>query len=329
MQNRLYCIVFYILIYFTILINYEIKSNKSFFITLINKIYYTEYKRTIFYQIYIRLASDRYQFLKTFIVFALIFTLLVSSLYPLSCKYFFIPVFILLVFDFLFLSIFIHYIKVFIFNLKVHTQFINKQFLFAQKISDETQYNTPPRYSEYFIMALPTYIKNRQKTNDEFEHKLLDMKNFIWIWRLYKQSEMKPYVYFMAIVTIETFFIIIFYKLYYWEYLDHSKGFFVFMFLLIWTIYLIVRLKSLLGLDYFRYLFTDYQKRIELRKIMRNLTIYQKDIFSNKFKLYNIKDILKELSIIKNTLVKILDYFIGFVTTVLFVSILTFILGLK
>jgi hypothetical protein len=321
MQESFFFLAFFLSIYTV----YEILS---LFWLLFKHAEYTECKRTIFYQVYKKSFSKRYQLLKIFIAFALIFTLLISYFYPLSFKYFFIPIFILLLFDFLFLSIFIHYIKVFIFNLKIHIQFIDKQFLFAQKISDETQYNTP-RYSEYFIMALPTYIKNRQESNDRFEHKFLDIKNFIWIWRLYRQSEMKPYVYFIAIIIIETFFIILFYKLYYWEYLDHSRGFFVFMFLLIWTIYLIVRLKSLLGLDYFRYLFTDYQKRIELRKIMRNLTIYQKDIFSNNFELYHIKDILKELSIIKNTLVKMLDYFIGFVTTVLFVSILTFILGLK
>jgi len=226
-----------------------------------------------------------------------------------------------MLFDYFFLAIGLNYLKIFIFNININNIFIDRNYLFGTR--NEQMQNRPNHHEEYRFV-LPDIFDER-----DAHHDLLDMRNFIWILRLYKQGEMKYFSYVLAIVVIQTLFLIVMYKFYFIKTLGLKQGFFVFIFSLIWLAYSIARLKSLLGLNYFLNLFSDYRKKLELRPYMRYLNIYSIERVTGKPRIYRVSRILQDTDDIKNTLVKNLDYFIGFVSTVVYVSFLTFMLAYK
>lgn len=194
---------------------------------------------------------------------------------------------------------------------------INSAFLFNGKRIQ----NRCKGCNEGFVFILPSTEEDKMQMYSG----LLDIRNFIWILRLYKQGEMKYFSYILGILLIEVTFFILLYRIYFIGLLDTRNGFYVFMFLLVWLVYIVARLKALLGLNYFRYLFSDYQKIVELRPLMKYLTIYSIENKTNRLKLYKVSEILQDISDIKDTIIKNVDYFIGFASTVLFVAIVTFV----
>ncbi len=238
-----------------------------------------------------------------------------------------LPVVLLLVFDYCFLTVFVHYLKKFIFDLKIYVQRTNSQFIFqGKKIENQSDDDV---WYKGFVLLLPNVdeTEDTQKLNQN----LVDLKNFLWILQLYKQGEMKYFSYILAIVLINVLFLLLLYRVYFMgvcnDLLAHKgkTGFLMFTTLIVWLVYVHARLKSLLGLDYFRYVFSDYQKKLEFRPYMKHLTIYRVETKTNRLEPYRIETMLKDISSLKNTIIKNLDYFIGFVSTVLFIGILTFL----
>ena len=250
------------------------------------------------------------------------FVLIVACYIPLSLHYFFIPVMILIFFDGLLLSYILPFIKIFILNIRIDDIIINKELFFLKRYTQDqnTAFSKSiEQYHEHFIFHVPV-------TEDYSETSLKDMKNFIWILTLSLNYKMKHYIYIMSIITLAFFFFIVFYKFYFDNFLHTKKGFYVFIFLSIWVIYIVIRLQSVASLRYFEYLFNDYQEKIRLRPLMNYLSISKINMTTQMPELYTVAQILEDTKNATNYIEKNLNNFITFVATVLYIALVTFII---
>ncbi len=284
---------------------------------------FSDYKRSILYHIGSKLFDPkRYRQLQIYILIIFILSILTMFIYPPSINRFFIPMMFLMVFDAILSAILISYMKRFIFHMKIKDETIDKKLLFFPNNYNKKEID---KYHEYFLFRYP----NLSTFTPQKPHNLIDLKNFIWILRLYKQGSMKHFAYVLGIVLVQLFFFLAIYRIYYIALLNTKSGLFIFLFLTLWTIYLVIKLKSLLGFNYFKHLLSDYQIKTKIEPLLRYITIYQIDKKSYEPRIYSVSQILQDTSDINKVMVKNLEYFIGFITTVLYVALLTYIMSQK
>jgi hypothetical protein len=286
---------------------------------------FSEYKRSLIYQYITKLTSkkyglyDRYINLKKFSIFNLIILFITIAIYPIVLDRFLIPLLILVLFDYIFLVSIVPCIKKLIFNIQIIEKAIDKNFLFSHTSRIPSKLG---KYKEVLMLSIPDNDLREDKKDT------LDIKNFIWIIRLFSQkNEIRYFIYTLIMIIVIFSFLILFHRIYFIGLFDQKGGYFVFIYLSLWLIYVVVRLRSLIGFDYFLHIFKDYETKTKYYSYLRYLTIYKVDRTIDKHNIYTIQEILNDLNYIKQTVGKNLDYFISLVSTVLFMAILTFVLS--
>ena len=313
MYNNLYTYISVIfLAILTLIVYVEILCNYH------KKVILNEYNRSIIYQLYQMIKTTEYtekSYVVSIIFVIISVTLWMMYIYPKVILNLFVPIVILIFFDFIFLYLIVPSIKVLILDVDVVEEKFSKKSIFNNKIEHELNSKCN---REIFMLSTPS-VKDNSDPSD-----ILDIQNLIWTIQLFDKK--RHFIYTSILMIISFIFLILLHKIYYMGVLGNKNGYFVFIFFTIWLIYVVVRLRYLVGFEYFLKLFSSFLK-VKYFSYLRYMTIYKINETTGQCRIYTIKNILKDLRTIKFSIGKNIEYFIGLASTVLYIAILTFVLS--
>ena len=247
----------------------------------------SEYKHSLLYKIVHYVANFKTISLFIFFLFMLFVFIFLTSykglyypqydlvLYDL-CKFLIIPVLVLVFFDFLFLMIILPFIRTIIFNVHFYIEYISGETLFAHKRILHELIKTHRDAVEEYIFKMPRLdITDTERA--DIEYYLNKVARFIWTIRISSNNfKLKEYIYLVILVLIFLSFFLIFHSIYYkliWQLND--KNVYILIFLIIWLIYVIMRLKTIVGSSYHYSQKTKEWESKDIPSILKEVIIYK------------------------------------------------------
>lgn len=237
-----------------------------------------------------------------------------------------IPILILIFFDFLFLIVVLPLIRTVIFNIHFYVEYITKDSLFAYSRTLEKILTSNRKASEKYIFKIPLMnITNSDRVDTEYY--LRELARYIWTIRLgSNDAGLKEYVYLIVLVLVFLSFFLLLHSVFYkliWQ-LD-GKNIYILSFLIVWLIYVIMRLKTITGSTYHHAHAKREWESKDIPSILNNVIIYNVSREDGVFveKEYTKNAIMEDVK--KNKDSKNLDRTIELSTTVLAAMIMQFI----
>ncbi len=224
------------------------------------------------------------------------------------------PIVFIILFDFIFLNFIVAKIKNFVLPIQFYKEEISRDTLFLNK-NKAIPLNYVPKSEQAYILST-NYRFNEHGTNN-----LALVVNFIWQLALYESKYKKFfYTFLLGLISFLFYLAVVFFYFHSLLSLKLSHSFSFVLFSVFWSLYTVVWLKKLFGLDFFLKAFellNASAKKSEIASEIDYLTLYNYDIKSGNMK--NITDKLRlfyEKEIKKNE-EKELEYALAFTITVL------------
>lgn len=276
--------------------------------------FFSEYNHSLFY---ILLKKKKYFIFYSFFMILIPFIMLNSN-YIYSMV---IPITLLIFFDLILLAYILPWLKILIFKVKFYREEVSRESLFGDKRNFKSLdgiylSNTS---EENYIISLPSTLHS-------IDFGLKSLVNYMWILRLYQQPRMKYFSYILALSIFILMFYLFSYEFYYKLCLksEIKSDIYFIIFTVIWLVYAVVRLKTLVGLDFFEKTFLKLKDNAVLEPAFRYLAIYsfsQEDNIIGQRIHFSIEMLYKDRIKFSTNIEKTVDYFIAFITTVLIMVI--------
>ena len=300
-------IVFTIFLFYTIYyirVN-NIRVNNHFKSKVISKLDFS-FKKTFAYLIYKKLKKYKKNFIYISILLFLIFYIYCSNEKIYFFKKIFFSISILILLDLIVSFILIPLLQRVLLTIDYQIIQINRDNLFSQNYKKE-------KYSDNTILLIYPY-----EYTENLNTNLSAFKYLIWLIELYSKTYIIFY-YTLLIILIDTFFFIITYKYFF----NEKHGIILFSYTTIWMILEIIKIKEFTGFTFFEKFFSSKIYERDTRFFLKNLSI--KKYKDSQFLNYSIEDILDKVSYISKMSRQNIEQFTLFISTVLYIGILTFI----
>jgi hypothetical protein len=190
-----------------------------------------------------------------------------------------IPLGILVLADSYFMIQTLPTIRQFVYKVNYYREDFNRNVLFGtQKEYIPLLENSNPE--KIFLFRTST-IYQTQNTRG-LNMLLTKVANYLWTVELEKQGQIKEYLYLVILVLIFVLYFLSFYQLYFVIFTQTffgvgTKSFYSLIFLIIWTLYVIYRLKSISGTSYYQSQSakTWNKELTEFQSCATELTVYE------------------------------------------------------
>ena len=299
-----FIIVFAIFLSYTI---YYIIENHTFINKVKNKIYFS-FQKTFAYFIYKNLKKYKKNFRYVLYISILLFLIFYNYCSNEDIYFFlkiFLPILILILLDLIVSLFIIPLLQKVLLTINYEIVNINRNNLFNLHYQNQD-------YKIYTILLIyPNHPENLKVNLSAFEY-------LIWLIELY-EKKYRIYYYTLLIILIDAFFFIITYKYFFHE----THGIILFSYTTIWMILEIIKIKEFIGFTFFEKFFSSRIYDHNMRFFLKNLSI--KKYENNQLLNYSIEDILDKISNISIVSKQNIEHFTLFISTVLYIGILTFI----
>jgi len=305
------CLPFFFKILVTVFLSYTIYYiivNNNFINQVKSKLYFS-FKKTFAYFIYKNLKKNLLNF--RYILYISILLFLIFYIY---CSnediYFFLKIFfsilILILLDLIVSLFIIPLLQRVLLTINYEIIYINKDNLFNYHFRNQYYRNNT------IILIYPYNYTDHLNVN------LSAFRYLIWLIELY-DKRYRIYYYTLLIILIDTFFFIITYKYFF----NEMHSIILFSYTTIWMILEIIKIKEFTGFTFFEKFFSSKIYERDTRFFLKNLSI--KKYKNNQFLNYSIEDILDKVNNISKISRQNIEQFTLFISTVLYIGILTFI----
>ncbi len=224
--------------------------------------------------------------------------------------YFIIPIIIINIYDLIFNYIYSLFIRN---SLNIINRQINFDFLFNFNQQNEIRENT-------IIFALPlTVNRNNNRYYNILERRIIE---YLWLCRFYQNHAITRYYLlpFIIIIFHTSFFLIM-----YIFYFNFNNCIYLFAFLLLWLFYAIYSIEDILNLRKYSFYFRNFRNNINYRQFFRHLNIL--NVNNRTITELPLNSFIEIEQAYDKEYKQKMDFIIGFISTVIFISLLTFMVS--